>query len=228
MCRLEFGRNMEFDSGSAFKNAFAAECDDVVHSPMADRRDEERQLSVRLTAKIIVAGRELPCRVHNISSGGANIETLAKLTTEDRLRIEFRSNLSLAGKVRWQNGTFAGIEFTEPADVDAVLKKSGISIARIKPRLPRYGCKVPAKLITEQQTIECEAIDISTNGVRLGKIKQLKPGESYMLVIEGLSRRKVSMVWNRDDQAGVKFVNPLRFDEFENWIAWNQGEMVPQ
>ena len=219
---------MEFDSGSGFKNSFAAESDDFVHMPAPDRRDEERHLSVRLTAKIIAAGRELPCRVHNISSGGANIETLAKLTTEDRLRIEFRSNLSLAGKVRWQNGAFAGIEFTEPADVDAVLKKSGISIARIKPRLPRYGCKVPAKLVTEQQTIECEAIDISTNGVRLSKIKQLKPGESYTLVIAGLSRRKVSMIWSRDKQAGIKFLNPLRFDEFENWIAWNQGEMVPQ
>ena len=219
---------MEFVSGSGFKHAFAAECDDVVYSPMADRRDEERQLSVRLTAKIIVAGRELPCRVHNISSGGANIETLANLTAEDRIRIEFRSNLSLAGKVRWQNGAFAGIEFTEPADVDAVLKKTGISIARIKPRLPRYGCKVPAKLVTEQQTIDCEAIDISTNGVRLSQIKQVKPGESYMLVIAGLSRRKVLMVWSRDNQAGVKFLNPLRFDEFESWIAWNQGEMVPQ
>lgn len=219
---------MEFDSGSAFKNGFVAESDDFVDMPAPDRRDEERQLSVRLTAKIIAAGRELPCRVHNISSGGANIETLAKLTTEDRIRIEFRSNLSLAGKVRWQNGAFAGIEFTEPADVDAVLKKSGISIARIKPRLPRYGCKVPAKLISEQQTIECEAIDISTNGVRLSKIKQLKPGESYTLVIAGLSRRKVSMVWSRDNQAGIKFLNPLRFDEFENWIAWHQGEMVPQ
>ena len=219
---------MEFDSGSAFKNGFTAESDDFVDMPAPDRRDEERQLSVRLTAKIIAAGRELPCRVHNISSGGANIETLAKLTTEDRIRIEFRSNLSLAGKVRWQNGAFAGIEFTEPADVDAVLKKSGISIARIKPRLPRYGCKVPAKLVSEQQTIECEAIDISTNGVRLSKIKQLKPGESYTLIIAGLSRRKVSMVWSRDNQAGIKFLNPLRFDEFENWIAWHQGETVPQ
>ncbi|MBP6379344.1 MAG: PilZ domain-containing protein [Sphingorhabdus sp.] len=219
---------MQFDSGSAFKNSFSAESDDFVDMPAPDRRDEERQLSVRLTAKIIAAGRELPCRVHNISSGGANIETLAKLTTEDRIRIEFRSNLSLAGKVVWQNGTLVGIEFTEPADVDAVLKKSGISIARIKPRLPRYGCKVPAKLVTEQQTIECEAIDISTNGVRLGKIKQLKPGESYTLVIAGLSRRKVSMIWSRDKQAGIKFLNPLRFDEFENWIAWNQGETVPQ
>ncbi|MGC1469747.1 MAG: PilZ domain-containing protein [Sphingorhabdus sp.] len=219
---------MEFDSGSAFKNSFAAESDDFVYMPTPDRRDEERQLSVRLTAKIIAAGRELPCRVHNISSGGANIETLAKLTTEDRIRIEFRSNLSLAGKVRWQNGAFAGIEFTEPADVEAVLKKTGISIARIKPRLPRYGCNVPAKLVTEQQTIECEAIDISTNGVRLSKIKQLKPGESYTLVIAGLSRRKVSMIWSRDKQAGIKFLNPLRFDEFENWIAWNQGETVPQ
>ena len=94
--------------------------------------------------------------------------------------------------------------------------------------MPRYGCKVPAKLVTEQQTIECEAIDISTNGVRLSKIKQLKPGESYTLVIAGLSRRKVSMIWSRDKQAGIKFLNPLRFDEFENWIAWNQGEMVPQ
>ena len=219
---------MQFDSGSAFKNSFSAESDDFVDMPAPDRRDEERQLSVRLTAKIIAAGRELPCRVHNISSGGANIETLAKLTTEDRIRIEFRSNLSLAGKVVWQNGTLVGIEFTEPADVDAVLNKSGISIARIKPRLPRYGCKVPAKLVTEQQTIECEAIDISTNGVRLGKIKQLKPGESYTLVIAGLSRRKVSMIWSRDKQAGIKFLNPLRFDEFENWIAWNQGETVPQ
>ncbi len=213
---------MEFGSGSGFKSSFAEEFDDFPHMPTMERRDEERQLSVRLTAKIIVAGRELPCRVHNISSGGANIETLAKLTTEDRLRIEFRSNLSLAGKVRWQNGAFAGIEFTEPADVEAVLKKTGISIARIKPRLPRYGCKVPAKLVTEQQTIDCEAIDISTNGVRLNQIKQLKPGETYMLVIAGLSRRKVSMVWNRDKQAGVKFLNPLRFDEFESWIAQNQ------
>jgi hypothetical protein len=52
---------MEFDSGSEFKNGIVTESDDFAHPPVPDRRDEERQLSVRLTAKIIVAGRELPC-----------------------------------------------------------------------------------------------------------------------------------------------------------------------
>jgi hypothetical protein len=215
---------MELDSRVEFKNDVATAVDDFILMPQPDRRENARQISVMLVAKLDVAGRELLCRVHNISSGGAKIETRAKMSIGDEIRIEFRSNLSIAGTVRWHNGAYAGVEFTEAADLDAVLKKTGISIARVKPRLPRYNCKVPAKLESDQRSIHCEAIDISANGVRLDKVRSLKPAENLTLVIAGLSRRKVSIVWNRDEQAGVKFMNPLRYDEFEDWLAWNQDE----
>lgn len=219
---------MEFDGRLEFKNDAATEVEDFGAVALPERREAARQISVRLAAKIVVAGRELLCRVHNISPGGAKIETRAKLAEGDEISIEFRSNLSLAGTVRWKNGAYAGVEFDSPADLDAVLKKSGVSIARIKPRLPRYGCKVPAKLESEQQVIACETVDISPNGVRLRNVRHLRPGETLALVIAGLSRRKVSMVWKRDGEAGVKFLNPLRYDEFDDWLAWNQDEPAAQ
>lgn len=215
---------MEFDGRLEFKSDGVAEVDDFGAMVLPDRREAARQISVRLAAKIVVAGREFLCRVHNISPGGAKIETRANLLVGNEISIEFRSNLSFAGTVRWKNGAYAGIEFDSLANLDAVLKKSGVSIARIKPRLPRYSCKVPAKLESELQITDCETVDISPNGVRLRDVRQLRQGENLSLVIAGLSRRKVSMVWNSDNQAGVKFLNPLRLDEFENWLAWNHDE----
>lgn len=167
---------MEFDGRLEFKSDGVAEVDDFGAMVLPDRREAARQISVRLAAKIVVAGREFLCRVHNISPGGAKIETRANLLVGNEISIEFRSNLSFAGTVRWKNGAYAGIEFDSLANLDAVLKKSGVSIARIKPRLPRYSCKVPAKLESELQITDCETVDISPNGVRHAPCKTASSG----------------------------------------------------
>ena len=217
------------DSGNsiALEACEEAEGDAIVAMPQPDRRDAPRQISVFLTAKITASERELPCRVLNISSGGAKIETRAALQVGDAVRIEFRSNLLFGGTIRWQKGTHAGIAFDQPVDLDAILKKAGTSIARIKPRLPRYRCRVPVSLESGQHTVRCEATDISLNGVRLERVAPMRPGETVSLAIDGLSRHRVMIVWNRGEEAGVRLLNPFRFDELEGWLAANQEAALP-
>ena len=67
-----------------------------------------------------------PCRFHNISDGGALIETLIRTETGNRIQVEFLPDQSLAAEVIWQRSGMVGLRFLRKIDCCSIIR----SIAR--------------------------------------------------------------------------------------------------
>ncbi len=186
-----------------------------------DRREADRQMSVLLTAKISGNGYETFCRVHNISVNGAKIETLVTLQSGDSVCIEFRSDIVADGIVRWAKQGMAGVEFSSSINVGKILKRSDVNIARTKPRPPRYKCDARAEIEMGKAAFDCDVIDISITGAKLRGVRHLRMGDILFVQVSGLSKHSAKVVWQRGDEAGVRLVNPFRYDEIEWWLFLN-------
>lgn len=187
-------------------------------APVKDRRSSNRQISVMLTAKLEVADRQQPCRILNISTKGANIESLIELQVGQAIEVEFRSNLKSTGVVRWVRKYQAGVEFDEAIDLNEIWKRSETSIKRIKPRPPRYCCFAPAFLEYGEVRQHCHIIDISASGVRLVDTENIPLGAVVMIEIEGLPRHRAKVIWSTTNSAGLKLLNAFKYQELEMWM----------
>ena len=187
-------------------------------APARERRSANRQVSVMLTAKLETTGRQQPCRILNISSKGANIESLISLEVGQPIEIEFRSNLKSQGTVRWVREAQAGVEFDEAIDLNEIWKRSEVSIKRIKPRPPRYCCFAPVTVEHGDQRQQCQIIDISASGMRVVDISNMVLGTTVMIEPTGLPRHRAKVVWCNKESAGLKLVNAFKYHELEMWL----------
>jgi hypothetical protein len=192
-------------------------------APARERRSSNRQVSVMLTAKLETTGRQQPCRILNISTKGANIESLISLKVGQPIEIEFRSNLKSKGTVRWVRDSQAGVEFQDAIDLNEIWKRSEISIKRIKPRPPRYCCFAPAIVEHGDQRQECQIIDISASGIRVVDITNIALGATVMIEPKGLPRHRAKVVWCNKESAGLKLINPFKYHELEMWLLQQES-----
>jgi hypothetical protein len=184
----------------------------------SERRSAARQISVMLTAKLRSASHHQPCRIVNLSVTGAKIETLADLAVGESVLIEFRSDLEVAGTVRWRKAGQAGIEFGAPIELQAALRRSEIRIERIKPRPPRYQCSAAVIVESPHRRVYCRAVDISSTGLKIDSPLMSPAGQVVTIEIEGLPRHKAQLVWLSEHASGLKLLNPFRFQELELWL----------
>lgn len=180
---------------------------------IVDRRNAERQLSVFLSAKLMVSGLECPCRIQNLSSHGAKIETPLDLRITEAVTIEFRSDLIAQGNVRWRQDSSAGIEFADRFDIDRLLKGIMPTISRVKPRSPRYQCAIAATISNDDVDYLCEVIDISTSGLKVSGSGRLRRGDIVTVKVEALPPHKAKVIWFEGDHCGLKLQNSFTYDE---------------
>lgn len=210
---MELNYSLDTASGSSI-----GEC-----ARVRERRSANRQISVMLTAKLETTGRQQPCRILNISTKGANIESLISLTVGQPIEIEFRSNLKSKGTVRWVRNSQAGVEFNDAIDLNEIWKRSEVSIKRIKPRPPRYCCFAPATVEHGDQRQQCQIIDISASGMRVVDIANMVIGATVMIEPKGLPRHRAKVVWCNKESAGLKLVNPFKYHELEMWLLQQES-----
>lgn len=86
-------------------------------SMQANRRAFPRETTVDLAELIIdLTGRKIVCLVHNVSEGGAMVETSASLLPK-RLILNYESkDLRKSCHVKWIKGNMAGLEFVNAKD----------------------------------------------------------------------------------------------------------------
>lgn len=195
-----------------------AEPIEIDTTTVSDRRSASRHISVMLFAKVIGEEAQLPCRVLNLSLNGAKIETHARLERDSPVLIEFRSDFRVAGTVRWAKIGQAGIQFDAPIDFATALRRSDISIARIKPRPPRYVCSAKVIIDSDRRLLIGRAIDISTSGVKVRCPHSLRSNSEVMVEIEGMPRHRARVVWASSGTAGLKFINQFKYHELEMWL----------
>lgn len=208
-------KNLMTDTGTLS----LSETIDCTLSPSTeDRRRATRTISVLMNAKVSTDRKEGICRILNIARRGLNIESSLQLKVGNQIRIELRSDLSVDGRVRWENCGIAGIELAKPIALDALLKRPAFQIERIKSRQPRFRCTAIASIKSRGKTLHCTVADISIRGARLEGVDKLRPGEIVPLQIEHLTPHKVTVIWSGNCQAGVRLVNILSYSEMELWL----------
>ena len=106
-------------------------------SSLSQNRRSNRS-PVLLSAKIDVAGTEVSVVLRNLSSEGALIEG-AKLPLAGS-RTPFRRNgLSVAGRIVWVEGRFAGLAFNRPLEREELLRQVPQPKQRFEQQFRRPG-----------------------------------------------------------------------------------------
>jgi hypothetical protein len=189
----------------------------------ADRRTAKRHMAVLLLVKLDIDGREALARITNLSRTGARIETSLPLAVGSAISIELRSDVAADAIVRWIDGQSAGVEFNTPIDVDRFLSRKVSSLSRKKPRPPRYVCDAPARVTTEEGAFSADLMDLSMSGARLSSEAEWKADDTIVLAIEGLKPRRARVAWTRGGVAGIEFMLPLNYRQFDVWLANGGG-----
>lgn len=187
-------------------------------SRTAERRTAKRHMSVFLLAKITAGDRQSLGRVLNLSHSGAKIETRLAFTPGDPLFLEIRSDLKVAGTVRWVGDKSIGILFDKEIDVGRFLSREQPKLRKEKPRAPRYVCDTDASISAETEKSVLKVRDVSLSGAGLTGETTLNPGEDVLVTILGLEPRRAKVMWSNAQGIGITFLKPLDFRDFDQWL----------
>jgi len=166
-------------------------------------------------------GEEL-CLVRNLSPGGLQARIWSDLGVGDALTTEFKSGQRMRGKVVWREGAHIGIQFSDPIDVEAILRDEADRSTRFRPRLPRVHVDVPSRVRVGARSYDVVLRDISQGGAKV----QLTPSEQFA---EGEKRVRLTpfgflsidgnLRWRNQEFAGITFNTPLSLALLGSWIA---------
>ena len=106
-------------------------------SSLSQNRRSNRS-PVLLSAKIDVAGTEVSVVLRNLSSEGALIEG-AKLPLAGSSTPFRRNGLSVAGRIVWVEGRFAGLAFNRPLEREELLRQVPQPKQRFEQQFRRPG-----------------------------------------------------------------------------------------
>jgi hypothetical protein len=81
-----------------------------------------------------------------------------------------------------------------------------------------YSCS----LYDGENTVDCVIKDISASGARLMVEKRIGADEEFVLDIDGVGLFPSRIVWQSDDQAGIRFLSDT--SQVKSWIssAWGK------
>jgi hypothetical protein len=187
----------------------------------ANRRRDQRVVTVFKVAKLVVGRRESLCIIRNVSPEGAKIETGYPLEQGDRAAIEFRSDRIIEGTVRWNAAGFAGVEFDRRVDLPQILAGIEWSPGATPGRAPRFDAALPILLVADDRPFEAQLANISLAGaaVTLGDAVELSTGDIVELSIEGLEPMKGEVRWQRRGMVGLRFLAPIHFRVLADWLG---------
>jgi hypothetical protein len=134
----------------------------------------------------------------------------------ERVTIELSRGLTVQGTVAWCDEGRCGVEFDEPIDCAAVLRR------RIEQQLDRRGhalrlpvCRL-ATCYAENGIRAVTVTDVSRRGVGLIHGGALASGMAVKLVLESGTARNGVVRWSNNGHAGVRLDEPLTCEELES------------
>jgi hypothetical protein len=177
-----------------------------------------RAITTLLVARLLRQGcGATPCRVRNVSASGMLVETRAALTRGMPVSLELRGGTCIEGTVVWHENGCAGIAASAPIDLDGFLSETGNKLG--VPRAPRFDIACPVRLSSYGSTTAGTVENLSQTGARLALATPISAGVTYRIVFPGLPPRDCEVRWCGGDEVGVRFVEPLAFNELDRWLS---------
>jgi hypothetical protein len=191
-------------------------------APGRDRRQDPRQATVHVVAKLRTVAGEALCLIRNISPGGLTAHVYTTLDIGGAVTFEFPSGAVIPASIVWQRDSVAGAQFAARVDIATVFGLRDRSPPAPEPRAPRIELDVPAtiRLGTRHRAITLN--NISQGGAKIHSTELLDPGLKLTLLVNGLAPLSGRVRWNRDGFAGVAFYTPVPFDLLALWLSMAQ------
>ncbi len=179
-------------------------------------------LTLLLIGRIIGQESDGLCRIRGIASGGLMAEVRAPYAVGQRVGIEFRNGLVVAGAVRWTRDLALGIAFDEPLDdIKQVLSDAPVAPDQAHiwlPRSPRFLTDCGADIHLGGQCLRASVINVSQGGARLITADPVPRGQLLTLAVTGLPPLRAIVRWTTEDGAGISFFAPPAFAALGKWL----------
>jgi len=202
---------------------------DPPHTPAAeqDRRDEPRQMTVRLVAKLRTPQREELCLVRNLSAGGLTAHVYSAVEADTPVSFEFASGVIIPARLVWQRDSVVGVQFDERIDPAVILSVRERFPDAPGPRAPRVelNLRATARVATVHRPIVL--VNISQGGAQIRAEQPLDVGLKLTLLIDGLPPLTGQVRWSRDGISGMAFLTPVPFDILAQWLPMVQASPDP-
>ncbi len=179
-----------------------------------------RTTTVILVSRLVTEQGDYLCRVQNISSGGARVNSAVPLRFGQKISIDLKNGQKLTGEVRWSNFPCSGVEFYAPIDVETVLSplKRRTKRRTWAARALRFSAKSVVLVREGGRNRPGVMLNVSQTGAKLKLSGGLPIESQLMLTIPGLPQVRAAVRWCADDEAGVSFLDPLSYDELSLWL----------
>jgi hypothetical protein len=108
--------------------------------PRHPTQRKTRRASMSLPALILLFGQRHSAQLHNLSCGGAMIQSTAPVRTRDQIVLSC-GTIEARGGVIWVRDGCFGVEFHKPIEEDQILRQLSRSVAILNRRELRDGAK---------------------------------------------------------------------------------------
>jgi len=181
----------------------------------AERRSDERHLTLFRVGAIVLEDRRELCLVKNISAGGALIRAYCALGEDERVQLELKEQQPIPGVVTWVRGTDAGITFDDRVDVVELLKSSGDGV---RPRMPRIELSCVC-FVREGASLHRTVLhNISQGGLSVESRNPLTIDAVVTVSLAGLPPQEAVVRWARGDRYGMSFNTVLPLAGLVAWL----------
>lgn len=109
---------------------------------VAIQKRTTKRSRVLLVAHIETDGRRQEVRIRDISSAGALVESAESPPVGELVQLHC-GDTSLEGRIAWIDGTWCGVEFSEPLKSGALVDSIGSRLKVSAPRTYRHHDQVP-------------------------------------------------------------------------------------
>lgn len=184
---------------------------------VGERRKSQRHVTVLQVAKLVAGRCEELCIVRDISDGGLRAEIYCPLEVGESVDVQFKSGEQVRGHVIWVEDRQAGIAFDRAIAAEQLLVRRDHDAEGRPLRAPRLKVDMPGMLRVHGEQACVRVTDISLDGCKIRSDLILKPGTGCEISLPGLGFRLASIRWFRDNEAGVRLDERLRYPDFASW-----------
>lgn len=181
----------------------------------AQRRSEERHLSLLRVGSLMVDGRRELCLIKNISAGGMLIRAYSKIAEGAKVAIELKQGEPVSGVARWTRDDCVGVNFDQPIDVVALISTSGDGP---RPRMPRVEIDCLAWVREDGTVHHARAVNISQGGVKVECRTSIAVGAEVTVTLPGLQPCPGTVRWSDAGDYGVTFNRVLALPVLVSWL----------
>lgn len=188
----------------------------------AERRDDERYLTLFRVGTVMINDRRELCLIKNISAGGMMIRPYCDLAIGDQVSVELKRGEQIAGSISWIRQDSAGIAFNERIDVVELL---ATSMEGPRPRMPRVEVRCIASVRQGANVYGMRAHDISQGGIKVESDRELQIGGDVLVTLPGLPSKDAIVRWKEGRAYGITFRRLIALAELVEWLR-DQRELL--